>query len=1501
MLNRPIVTRIVLIFGAAGFAVLLGGLSTWWYLGRKGTSDLENWIGRQIVGILQHHITPQVRFENLDYQAPRTVIVENLSFTAEDRPILRVARARLELAAIPQRGKPILIQDVQLEAPQVLLAHTANEGLLGWTNFVRKQAIEHPETVPEGQRLSDVLVLRHVGIHNGEVVYEDAAANRMTLPGINLNLETPPDEQEPGWYRLIGRLNRDPILDLDFDGRINLDTGLLEIARFQLAASLSEPQYETVPPALQAFLRRHEVQGALTASGQGQIPLAEPARASGRFDARLQDARVRHRGTAMPIQSIQVAAQLPDGDIDVSLTGLDLTQENEAFFSLQSVRARIAGLPRGDEPLTISLLRVEQPRLTFASRPGGGLEGWSDVAEMGDRRERASTDPSQVLQAIRLAAFEISDGAVVYQPAGDEPVALEGIHVNLTTQDGEGDGSLDVAGSLQVAGLLQADLRGTLDPNAAVLTLERFEAGADIQPEDYDRLPAATRDWIARHEVRGRVTATGEGRLPLGDIAQAQFTLGTQLEAARFMYRGILTSLGQARAQLTLPQRRIEATASEFQAAADDQPMLAFDQLTATLQFPENGPVVLEQLVVDQPQLTLAAGADGGLAGWKRLQGTPASDPQEDSPTRAALPLRIRDVQVRHGSLTYIPEPDAEPFSLGHVDLQLRPADTGEPHLLLMNGSIAEDWLSVEANGRIDLDARSVEIDKLGVRSDIAPERYAQLPPALREIVSPLKFAGKVSVTASGTVPIDAPATASGTLQAEIDSASVTVEGMRIPVSAARLNATLPNGPLAFAARDLAVWRGEQQLARTDSVFLQSRQLPRGSTPVVVDLLRFEGPAISLVQRPDGGFAGWSDLGGGPTETRPAQEAAAQNAGLRVNRLEVARGELTYASPAVEPPLAVQEIEALLVTEPADQPDEMRFSGQIRQPQALSLDFNGTYDRRRPALTFSKLTAQAEINDAVLANLPAEMRESLRQHQVRGHFEIDWQGSVPLGEQAGEPAGRFNIAARSASLTYRGVVWPLGDLQVKGEWPKGPIDVRGTGVSAKADGQEILSLAAIEARIAQLGTDGQPLRVERLSLQSPRVVLASNEGGFLGWSRFGGGDAPNGQPGQPPADAPRPVFDRVQIRGGELVYVAGPGQPTMALPGIHADVTHEPEPAPTYLIAARLGDPRSRDGQQPPDTQQSLHGQLNARYSPDADIIDVQTLQLRANLRGPQYPGLPPQVQAFLSEHAVRGAISLDAQGRVPLNDPSDLQGRLTAAARDVYFAVGQTRWPVSQLDATADANRGIIQSRVNASMVGGRVQANSTLSLPEGGIFNLDWQITGVQLEQIMQAMEETTRHAGLVNSRGRVTGRLGQLPQTLSGNGELTIREGRLLRIPIIQGIVGRLISTPLGLRGREDRAEANWQFQSDGVNFSKLTVTSPLLGLDGRGLIAYGGELNMNFRAELLQRIPDAIEGALGRVGSIIGEVGRIGGSIVTYRVTGTIQEPRILPDPLGISGN
>lgn len=318
MIKRLIMAALVLVILGAG---ALFGIYKW--TGTAGQTSLELWIGQSLVGVLEGHLNPKVAFGSLDYQAPYTVVVDDLAIMRRDNDeqMMDIERAVLTLAQIPKQGEPIQIKEVLLQKPELRFVHsTDGTGLLGWSDFVKQDAIQNPSSVEEGKRLSDVLVMRKVEVREANLMYDSGDGTPpMRLENLAFDMDTRPVDEsgEAGWYTIDSVLAREGLGDIKITGQVNLDTFTLDLDDTTLNTHLDEENYEILPPQLQELLRTYEIQGDLNANVSGRIPLAtwrEQARLSIRGS--LTDARVVIGDKQVPAEVVNLTGELASGTLN---------------------------------------------------------------------------------------------------------------------------------------------------------------------------------------------------------------------------------------------------------------------------------------------------------------------------------------------------------------------------------------------------------------------------------------------------------------------------------------------------------------------------------------------------------------------------------------------------------------------------------------------------------------------------------------------------------------------------------------------------------------------------------------------------------------------------------------------------------------------------------------------------------------------------------------------------------------------------------------------------------------------------------------------------------------------------------------------------------------------------------------------------------------------------------------------------------------------------------
>ncbi len=285
--SHAIMKRKFIFYPLLVIIVLAGGLlGMWYWIGQAGTSPLERWIGEQVKSIVGTYLNPRVDFDDLDYQKPYTVVLQKFRLTVDDPDnpgktldVIYVDKLHLELAEIPQEGKPIRIKKLILDHPKINAIAAKSDGkFMGFQNMVKKTAQSASRPAQEtAARLSEVFQIVLLQIIEGQVVYEVRGSGQppMILDAINSRLDVEKDDQ--GWYKLAATLDRKPVFALNAKGRLDLDNLILAMDSLQLDIELGKDQYSKLPGSLQQMLKEHEVTGTLKLTASGRVPLGNAA------------------------------------------------------------------------------------------------------------------------------------------------------------------------------------------------------------------------------------------------------------------------------------------------------------------------------------------------------------------------------------------------------------------------------------------------------------------------------------------------------------------------------------------------------------------------------------------------------------------------------------------------------------------------------------------------------------------------------------------------------------------------------------------------------------------------------------------------------------------------------------------------------------------------------------------------------------------------------------------------------------------------------------------------------------------------------------------------------------------------------------------------------------------------------------------------------------------------------------------------------------------------
>ena len=429
---------------------------------------------------------------------------------------------------------------------------------------------------------------------------------------------------------------------------------------------------------------------------------------------------------------------------------------------------------------------------------------------------------------------------------------------------------------------------------------------------------------------------------------------------------------------------------------------------------------------------------------------------------------------------------------------------------------------------------------------------------------------------------------------------------------------------------------------------------------------------------------------------------------------------------------------------------------------------------------------------------------------------------------------------------------------------------------------------SVRVEFAQVPRPGRPIVISEVALERPVVRLIEQHDGSL--AGFRGFVASEGGRVLPDGGSTR-LSDVLAIK--EILIVAG-------------SLSYEPLDGPHMRLS-----PLSFHCRQAPGTAEAgwyaLEAQLKldpvARLDIDA-FLNVDTAELKLSdlrlatiLRPSTYEVFTPQIQAILRRHEIQGTLSLRASGLVPLRDPKRSALDLNWDLTDGRVTFGEYVLPLEALRLAIRLDGGDLNiSNATIKALGGTMELTGSLALdgPDAGRFEIAGHGEGLRLEQTIRTPSGAEpKYAGEIRFSTEATGMLGDLSGTLVGQGDVSVRDGRLRIIRVFDKLLA--VGSPLSKkRAGADRGSLNFELAGDRVHLTEVHVVGGSIGVRGRGEIFYDGRLNLRFTAGPLERLDRGILKDIGKLFSTVT------GQLVNYQVSGTLKEPIFAVRTFGIGG-
>jgi AsmA-like C-terminal region len=232
--------------------------------------------------IVRHELVVQVtglvdgRLElgGVSYKPPFGLTLSNLRLIPDgaNESFLDIGNIQVSLASLPWGG-PIVVDNLGITDPVVHLVYLPS----GQIQFPQLH-FKSTQTSGPAAKTSAVIRLQHGSVQH--VVLELDAQNgsggaaHSIIGQLNTTMELTGNSGAD--YDVKLSASQPPLLQMDFSGQINVDTGVLTVNTFTLHGQASQWNQPPFPPAIAALCTQHNVTGAIDATASGTVPLMDP-------------------------------------------------------------------------------------------------------------------------------------------------------------------------------------------------------------------------------------------------------------------------------------------------------------------------------------------------------------------------------------------------------------------------------------------------------------------------------------------------------------------------------------------------------------------------------------------------------------------------------------------------------------------------------------------------------------------------------------------------------------------------------------------------------------------------------------------------------------------------------------------------------------------------------------------------------------------------------------------------------------------------------------------------------------------------------------------------------------------------------------------------------------------------------------------------------------------------------------------------------------------------
>ena len=436
-----------------------------------------------------------------------------------------------------------------------------------------------------------------------------------------------------------------------------------------------------------------------------------------------------------------------------------------------------------------------------------------------------------------------------------------------------------------------------------------------------------------------------------------------------------------------------------------------------------------------------------------------------------------------------------------------------------------------------------------------------------------------------------------------------------------------------------------------------------------------------------------------------------------------------------------------------------------------------------------------------------------------------------------------------------------------------------------SEGETVVLAKRLRLTLEQIPVAGKAIMISEVRFLEPVIRFLWNEDGELigfnsNFITVDDGEQYTDSFSTVPSDFLRMEVLSI-VRGG--LYFRLPGGDEISIDDIETslDTTSSDSTPGVYRIEF--------DVDRPPALTLDLDGSLDI----DTAELDVESFFAKVNIDQNKIDQLPDDLRKIFEEYQVAGDVRLRADGTVPFASLIDTNLDIELKMVDAQSRILDYVIPVPNTIGNFNIADGVIGlDQMNVTFKNkGNMMLSGHLEMAEGMPFDLSYDIDRMRLLHVLErAGSDLQGFDGIIGAQGKVESRTDDFIGSLSGHAFVTLSDGDLLNVPMIEGLEEAVLEKK-GWPTGHDKGSMEVAFTPSRLELDDIVLEGEDLGVRGSGEINFDGEINFRFNAGPLEKMQM-------RMGSFGHALGFVTDRLVTYQVTGTWSEPRFDGRLLGL---